>query len=348
MPYRNSGMTVLELLVAIAVLTLLVALLLPAVQAAREQSRRTHCINNLRQIGLATQNFEAHNKSFPPTSTHFFELGPKPRRFYPAISPHMHLVPFLSPDVGNLIVLESPTTDPDDVTIDIPRYVAKPRIAANREAAQASIEVFLCPSDPNGVRGGSSYRANMGSSIYALPPIIDDCGIRASQAGAFTNAKAIRADQFRDGLSNTILFSERVIGDGNEAVYTPFTDFFSTLTFPCNDASGSRKACQASARSQPAIHASFLGFTWMYGGFNHTWYNHSGLPNDSVPDCNDGFSPYVAGGGFGVFSARSYHTGNVNAVFADGHCDSINQEIDSMVWRRLGTRDENSIARDEY
>src|SRR5262245_12875336 len=72
---RRFGLTLVELLVVIAIIGLLVSLLLPAVQAARESARRTSCSNNLRQIGIALSNYESVYKLFPPSSTSDVEQG---------------------------------------------------------------------------------------------------------------------------------------------------------------------------------------------------------------------------------------------------------------------------------
>lgn len=95
-------------------------------------------------------------------------------------------------------------------------------------------------------------------------------------------------------------------------------------------------ACRRYAVPNPGEHDSYCGFTWLLGGFNHTWYNHILTPNAGVPDCTIGI--FLAGGGHGIYTARSFHPGGVHVLFADGAVRFVGDSIDLAVWRGLCTR----------
>lgn len=138
---RTCAFTLIELLVVIAIIAVLMALLLPAVQLAREAARRTQCKNNLKQLGLAIMNYESTHSLFPPGAEGF-----------PLVwSPHAHLLPFLDQaSLLNLINMGLAPTDP-----------------ANDAKTMTVIPSFLCPSDsgsiPSNLYGSTNYGFNTGS-----------------------------------------------------------------------------------------------------------------------------------------------------------------------------------------
>ncbi|HUY90185.1 MAG TPA: DUF1559 domain-containing protein [Pirellulales bacterium] len=323
------GTTLTELVVALGVIGILAALALPAVQNAREASRRNQCADHLRQLGIAAQNHaSAHADLFPYTATNGYD--PKQRRRVPSISPHRSLLEYL-----DLSAVAS-GIDRDKDIINLPGEPPQSLDPLLAKLAASAFPMFLCPSDvPR--RGATNYRANMGYGPGVFgpgPPAY--AGFVGNAAGAFVYDRRVSAAEFHDGLENTVMFSEKLLGDGNPARYTPWTDYFYYGLGDILTADEAVAACGSLALPIPP-HASYGGWTWLLGGWNSTWYNHILTPNSPVPDCSAG-GEIMAGGGKGAYTARSFHPGGVNAVFAGGSARFINDQIDPRVWRALSSR----------
>ncbi len=189
-PRRGAGaFTLVELLVVIAIIGVLIALLLPAVQAAREAARRISCANNLRQMGIAVHNYHAALGSFPPGCIEpaFRKTGG--RQFaWSAL-----LLPFLEQQALY-----------DKIDFSQPCYAE-----ANAEAAATVLSVYICPSS----RRSSPLVAGWGASDYgglygeAIPPIPTD-GSWTAANGMMLYDRAITIAEVRDGTSNTLMVSE--------------------------------------------------------------------------------------------------------------------------------------------
>ena len=192
--------------------------------------------------------------------------------------------------------------------------------------------VFLCPSD--GERpGATQFRANLGISIHVLPPSVTV--EHTSQMGAFVNGGALSPGDFADGLSNTVMFSERVLGDFQTGSYHPFRDFFADGTIHTSTADFVRH-CRNDATLNPPEQYSYAGGSWLLGGFLNTWYTHVLTPNSRIPDCSIG--PVAVDGGPGIVSARSLHRECVHAAMSDGSVRVISNTIAATIWSELGTR----------
>ena len=205
--------TLVELLVVIAIIGILVALLLPAVQAAREAARRTQCTNNLKQFGVAMQNFHAAKTSFPPGSERDIPKG-VPNFRDPRMSPHVRLLPYME---------NQPLYDRVDWTYSWEADV-------HTVLRQSNISGFACPSKEN--NDATYYYASnqwkVGSGEYAthylgvmgakglIPGSTDKYKIDNSiplHGGFATNGilirdRAITAAKVTDGLSKTFLMGE--------------------------------------------------------------------------------------------------------------------------------------------
>lgn len=325
----RSGTTIVEVLVTLSVIGLLTALLLPAVQNARESARRTECRNNLRQLGLAVQAHAAtQNGALPSTSTNGWDA--EGQHLLASNSFHRSLLGFLDLSAvhSKIDFSENPINQPGAP----PKFVN----AALNQLLADRISLFLCPSDVQRP-GATNYRANMGygPGVYGPGPLNPN-GFSGNATGAFVHGRITRLNEFRDGLSHTVLMSEKLIGDGDSQRYTPWTDYFYYLPGGFLSADDAIQGCGSLSQPNPA-HASFAGWTWLFGGWNSTWYNHILTPNSSVPDCSAG-GIEMAGGGYGLYSARSFHQGGVNAGLTDGSVRFISNRIAQLVWRSLSTR----------
>ncbi len=322
----RDGFTVLELVASIAVIGLLLSLLLPAVQSARESARQMTCGDNLKQLGLATQGFESTRRKLPYTSTAWIDTSCSPPKWFPSRSPHRDLMAHLDASVFDAIDLADITS---------PVWSKRPPDAialSNREVLASRIPSIACPSD-DVPEGATSYRANLGISTEVLPP---GGTVEAnSQMGAFVNGRSVRITEFRDGTSTTALFSERVVGDWSPGGYDPFRDIFGrpVAVYPTEQIV---TYCTQQSTSSPAEEFSFAGGNWLLGGWLNTWYQHVLTPNSTTPDCGDG--SIAIDGGHVLVAARSMHPGIVNVAMADGSVRNVADTIDSQIWRAMGTR----------
>ena len=196
-----AGFTLVELLVVIAIIGVLIALLLPAVQAARESARRTACANNLKQIGLALHHYHDVRRSLPSAI-----LVPK-GSFPPSWSWSSFLLPHL--EQGAMY---------DQLEVGVAKFGRGEDFPEPYEGTQTPLEVFMCPSDPGGVlnhRKGmhakSNYRAVVGE--ITLPMIYYEN--ITTQNGLMYGNSRIGLEQIIDGSSNTAAIGECYSEPGN-------------------------------------------------------------------------------------------------------------------------------------
>ncbi len=326
---NRSGVTLVEILVSCSIISLLIALLLPAVQSARESARRVSCSNNLRQFGVAMHTFESTYRRFPPRLPKEMrsEIG---LEFPYPVSPHFSLLPYLErSDVQNRIVFNGDVWDlsPDP-----------PVSSLNADIIKTPIPIFLCPSD-SGTPGSTNYLMCNGTSTqhHTTPeaPMPN-----SSREGFGLRGTGIQAANVTDGLSNTIAFSERLVGAGNPARYDPSRDIAWVGSGPLDPTlpDDAIIVCLASV-SPNSNHSSYSGHGWLFHQLGVTTYNQILPPNSSTPDCSGG-----GGGSAGVYSARSLHPGGCQTLLGDGAVRFVSQSIDQNVWRALGTIDSSDAA----
>ena len=221
-----KGFTLVELLVVIAIIGILVALLLPAVQAAREAARRTQCVNNLRQVCLATLNYEGTRGVLPPGSVHWNERGqPEFRTGILA-----WILPYAEDtSLHGLVDPETQTSDPTDST----QGTHNKRLPNGKYLSEFVIDMYLCPSDDSEVvrltdagvpraktnfaaSNGSMHRGSNGGCWCSRGPTWNAFALmnpkwkdRDQYSGPFSRYDfATKLRKITDGLSKTIFFGE--------------------------------------------------------------------------------------------------------------------------------------------
>ncbi|WP_261360658.1 DUF1559 domain-containing protein [Aeoliella straminimaris] len=321
-----TGFTLVELLVVIAIIGILVALLLPAIQAARGSARNTQCKNNLRQLGIASQNHVSALGYFPPgtTAQEYPAVPAAPWTFY-RWSGLAHVSPYMEN-----------TAAYDAIDLTVPLYTPQLVVSdENVDAVRIRVPEFLCPSDigqtENTDFAPTNYALCTGSGIGGGAPHDTD-GL------AFENSR-VRPARIQDGLSNTALASESTLGQpaGNGA-----TDHDTQLEYKFitrKDLTESR--C---ASTQQWNVTDPRGFAWVNGEYRCAMYNHYLLPNSAVPDCmgvEAGFNstPQTRFRPYGWRAARSNHSGGVNVLMADGSVMFVSDDVDLAVWQAMATRD---------
>jgi prepilin-type processing-associated H-X9-DG protein len=319
----------MELMTVVFILSVLIALLLPAVQAAREAARRSQCANNLRQIGLGLHAYYSSHGVFPFQVVHP-EL-PMPRWCDDApsqyFSAHVRLTPFL--EMNSLFASLNVSLE----LCAMPGYLPHP---ANTTALDVRIGMFACPTD--GVVASTatptSYRGNVGvGPFWAMSAESPDSG-----NGFFTWKVRATTSAYPDGLSHTVAFSERLIGSGDPMRRAPDRNSGNILLVYksyVRTADFALAACRLAASDPSFPTQSRGGYYWFVGGRDHAYYVHAQEPNGIIPDAlGDGYIFPAAG----ITTARSLHPGGVNALMGDGSTRFVSESIQRPVWRALGTR----------
>ncbi|QEH37983.1 putative major pilin subunit [Aquisphaera giovannonii] len=325
MPARSSrpGFTLIELLVVIAIIAILVALLLPAVQAAREAARRSQCANNLRQIGLALQNYHAAVSSFPVGF--LYPTGKVP----PTTSPLQYrwsALAQMTPYLEQSSLFHA-------INFDFPLAYRPPAASpfwpfypANTTAMATRVGTFLCPSD-----GAQAPSEDSGPTNYAFCTGDGSGGGDATAAdGTFILGPAISLAALTDGSSSTAAASEQLLGiAGPYSQTTPTPIPAPTARAFARVAAGplTDEACAGA----PSGWLLNKGAGWWDGNYLNTLYNHHEPPNSPRPDCITYHNP-------GWKAGRSLHPGGVDALFCDGHVSFVRDGIAPATWRALATR----------
>ena len=312
----SRGFTLIELLVVITVIGVLVALLLPAVQAVREAARRAQCTNNLKQIGLALANYQSALRVYP------FGVGGggPPGNVFNRWSAQSQLLPYLEqPALFNALNF-----------VGTPWLNLNPVFGPmNQTAITTRIAGFLCPTDVDRIddplnTAHNNYRACAGTFPYNLKN--DSPDLTGRNNGGFWFQSAVSPGQVTDGLSMTAFFSERCLG--NTAVPDPLSDYY--LTNETVDECRLAGPVNSPRLTDPY---EWSGDRWADGNSLYTRYNHAFPPG--YPSCLLGGSQDYDSQT--VVTATSRHPGGVNVMTGDGSVRFVKASVSASVWTALGT-----------
>lgn len=334
------GFTLVELLVVIAIIGILVALLLPAIQAAREAARRTQCVNNLKQIMVAMHNYHDSYKTFPISTTWGNNFG---GAYY--FSDKVAMLPYLE------LTGQYQAINPNEGSY-APGWSGQ-----NPEAFSGRLPVFNCPSNANTLQGGVSnhtYSINQGTSHH--PPhtgsgrpsagqgghngigwFVDSTGYFQDGSGG-RNDPAVTMGSVKDGTSNTAAYSEFVIEQwyGNAPAEDPSKLRAQVFNWAYGSSTAEvRQACLNQTALNDAgggrvVRGVSWSCAWMaFGGA----YSHTMMPNEK--SCHSFEGDWY---GSNVLAASSEHPGGVNVGMTDGSVTFKAQDVDPEVWWGLGTR----------
>jgi prepilin-type N-terminal cleavage/methylation domain-containing protein/prepilin-type processing-associated H-X9-DG protein len=350
---RWHGFTLVELLVVIAIIGVLVAMLLPAVQSAREAARRTRCVNQLRQFGVALHNYHDVHSAFP-----LGRWGPSwvSRRFSPTVG----LLPFLE-QTGASNTVSAYTS-------------AAFAPWENQPPWNVPFPMLLCPSDPqsrvgvpdfkthDGILSRTNYRYSCGDSIYQVKGITTRAAAEpptVPNRGMFNAGVVVAMRHVTDGTSNTIMMSEHVTADFNQGTHPNprLVEGTAWNVYAEATLAATPGICLAERGSGGffrnfSVVKGFHGDRWGDGIAERCWFNTVLPPNG--PSCG-------SGGGVGgnsdtiLIPPSSYHNNGVNVLMVDASVRFVNQNIDTGnlnareppsgapspygVWGALGSKD---------
>ncbi len=324
---KRQGFTLIELLVVVAVITLLIGLLLPAVQSARESSRRAQCLNNFRQLGLALQSYHDIQGTFPIGRFGLYYTYPSIRSYLNrqtwvvATLPHLEQSQLYNAYNVKLAFIEP----------------------ANSTSLLTSVATFLCPSDTDSLqepdapwaRVKGNFAANWGNTHY-----FQDAKLSAPGAGdpfpgpvdsatfngaPFMANRSLSLNAFRDGTSSTLLVGETVVGQNRVSDGDPVGASDHRGDLYNDDRNGTMFMTYTGPNSRVPDQMGDA----LYCGFGY----------EDNPPCNNASPAFNA--------SRSRHPGGVHALFGDGHVRFVKDSVNLALWRAAGSPSNGEVLSDE-
>ena len=311
------GMTLIEVVVALAIIGVLLALLLPAVQHSRESARAMSCQSRLRQIGLALHSYEATNSVYPPGIFGFSSTSNRIDYF----SPYARLLSHLD---------QTPVAQ----RVNWGGNFAQPATLFRGEVP--GLPELKCPSDPGVTRLGASFAFSTGALPGPYPLFEQLPDPLKPFVGCFT-LLCTRSSDIRDGLSNTIGMSEIRNGSGGGFDIERDVVLFSAATAPAGNSTSPSywiNLCRT-VTSPVTSYENRRGHTWLTSEL--LFYSHIQPPNAPIVDCA---FPHFEG----LFTARSFHPGMSHALVMDGSVRRVSNSVEATTWWALGTRQGREVV----
>jgi prepilin-type N-terminal cleavage/methylation domain-containing protein len=354
---QSRGFTLIELLVVIAIIAILISLLLPAVQQAREAARRTQCKNNLKQFGLALHNYEGSFGVYPMTNAQNYL--PNTQGF----SPQARLLPYMEQaNLQNMLdFTQHGFSGPFNALVPNPQFAT---------AFATPLQIMLCPSDPaptqntgagGAIYAGLNYMISYGSGMNA------NYDLRWPTDGIVYENSNAKIRDITDGTSNTVVMSEAIRSIGADftlaAGTLPKFNYQATM----NGSSGVSASLQpvqglaasggawsngpggvinnpnlaaisptmTSWRGASSAALRGRGVSWAHSGAVSTLTNGYNTPNSRIPDVVVHFT--------GFFGPRSFHTGGAQVLLGDGSVRFLSDNIDAMLHRGMHSRNGGEV-----
>lgn len=362
---RSRGFSLIEVLVVVSIIGLLVSLLIPAVQGAREAARRAQCANNLKQLALAVQNYESATGVLPAQSL-FPSRPPHPKTGWST----SWIVPLLQYTEQNALF------NAYNFGLEPVWTVSAPDGQANSTVVCAQLGLLSCPDDagrprPRAPYSPTNYMGNYGGPgqvavadgvIVPLPNQLLGQNPKTPDRPPYPGTRGpVRPAHVRDGMSNTALLSERLLGlsirgldvrrsDALDAKRVVFRTTHGS-DIPVDPKEGVVAArrlvdeCENLPGDAKATGLVLNGQMWAAAYPLHlvvNTYTHTGPPNgvscrnSREWDGDDSWLIYV--GPSGSAPPSSNHPGGVNVAFCDGSVRFVRNAVNLQTWWALGSR----------
>jgi prepilin-type N-terminal cleavage/methylation domain-containing protein len=348
---RRRGFTLVELLVVMSIISVLVAMLLPAVNSAREAARRSSCGNNSRQVALATLNFESAYSYFPPTRTLAWNATTGKAQSGGSWSTLARILPYMEEGAVykaiNFAASPGSFTLPNGVVLQTVRISSY--ICPSEQNDTLALDTAVSPATPSSYP--ANYAFNLGTWL-TYDPVANTGG-----NGAFFCNAQLTPGSFSDGASKTLMTSE-------VKAFQPYITLggYTDANMPALPAPGTTGATPAgllATLSFPGTASFRLGQSlqqntghdeWGDGRTPQVGFTTTFTPNTAVPytytdgnvydidfdNQNEGTSQ--TNPTFGPVTSRSYHVGGVNVTYMDGSVHFVPNLVDLATWQALSTR----------